>query len=165
MIELARFERQSVWEEWGSMGRRDSQSKACNGGCTWVELDPFQAEMKCLAEAEPVAAAFYRGLMKLAEGNGLGEEDYDAPMGFRLKRKNKPWIAEFKTVDKAGKQDIRLYWGEAPDDRASLAACLIGYKRRGFASDLVGQDRHISSAMGVLQRWCNKHRHECRKQR
>ncbi|WP_433679962.1 hypothetical protein [Nocardia sp. CA-119907] len=166
MISLASIGRQQpVSEDWGSMGRQDSQSKACGGGCSWVELQPFQLEMARLDETEPVAAGYYRRLMKRAEGAGLGEEEYDAPMGLRLPRKNKPWIAEFKTVDSADKLDIRLYWGEAPIDQVSLVACLIGSKRRRSAADLVRQNSHITKAMDALQRWCNKEGHTCRKLR
>ena len=147
------------------MGRLDSQSQACGGGCSWVELPPFQSEMSVLDQTEPVAAGFYRQLMKRAEGTGLGEEDYDAPMGMKLHRKNKPWIAEFKTVDSADKLDIRLYWGEAPAGQQSLVACLVGSKRRGLTIDLVRQNKHITTAMDVLIRWCNKDGHICRKQR
>lgn len=147
------------------MGRRDSQSKACGGGCSWVKLSPFQGEMARLDETEPVAAGFLRQLMARAEGVGIGEEDYDAPMGRRLVRRNKPWIAEFKTVDSAAKRDIRLYWGEAPIDRLSLVACFVGCKRRGFASELVGQDSHIMTAMSVLQRWCTGEGHTYRQLR
>ncbi|MFD6215408.1 hypothetical protein [Nocardia salmonicida] len=116
-----------------------------------------------LDAAEPVAAGFFRQLMHRAEGVGLGEEDYEAPIGFRVTYKNKPWIAEFKTEDSGQKQDVRLYWGEAPVEQQSLVACLIGLKRRGLRLDLVRQDKHIVGAMGVLQRWCNKSGYTCRK--
>ncbi|WP_433568135.1 hypothetical protein ACQP1O_43045 (plasmid) [Nocardia sp. CA-151230] len=137
---------------------KDSRSKASNGGCTWVKLDTFEVEFTELDDSEPVAAGYFEALMDRAEGSGVGEEDYDAPMGLRLTRLNKPWIAEFKTKDRTEKNDIRLYWGEAPVDKPSLVACLVGTKPanvepRGF---LPRQDKHITRAMDRLISWCRR---------
>ncbi|WP_153348566.1 hypothetical protein [Nocardia aurantia] len=132
-----------------------------------MELDTWRNEFDALDEAEPVAAAFFRGLMRRAQKHGLGDGDYRAPVGLKLSRLNRPWIAEFRTLSGNETQHLRLYWGEAPEDDKSLVACLVGAKaaRTPLHRSLPTQDRHIGTAMDRLAGWCRSAATTCRKLR
>jgi hypothetical protein len=132
-----------------------------------VKLDSWSFEYEQLDEDQPAAAGFFRRLMARAESSGIGDEDYKAPIGHRLKfRLYKPWIAEFRTKNSSETEDVRMYWGEAPPDAKSLAACLIGSKPANTTANrsLPRQDAHIGKAMDRLDSWCRNNDATCRKQ-
>ncbi|MGY1948635.1 hypothetical protein [Nocardia asiatica] len=146
----------------------DEQTIACDGDCKWVQLDEFKREFAELEDRDPVSYDFLVVLMDAAAGEGIGPEDYKAPIGRRLVRRERPWIGEFRVdgpTDRSGRcEQHRMYFGEAPVDRKSLAACLIGSKPSKTLPHIwrPKQDRHIGWAMDRLRAWCRRSDVTCR---
>ena len=143
------------------------RSKASNGGCRWERTDKFREELEELHHTDGAVAGYFEALMEAAgDAQGLGVEDYSAPLGSNFVRQKKPWIAEFGRDTRTGGQ-CRMYWGEAPEDEMSLIAASIATKPRaasGFSratstwkNARVKQDSHIRTAMDRIQAWCRQH--------
>lgn len=139
------------------MIRRGAPSRAEAGYCEWRTTDPYEAVRATLeAERNPAdpddetpfevdALELLDALMEAATVDGLGEADYDAPIGERIHRLNKPWLGELRRPGSRG---------EASAAAASTAS--ISLSRRSTESCLRpfwGSRRHVrcASASAVVR--------------
>ncbi|MGW4366280.1 hypothetical protein ACWEKT_11595 [Nocardia takedensis] len=132
-------------------------------------MSEFVREFNSLEEVDPLSYDRFMVLMDLAERGTLRPDDYKAPIGRGLtQRRTRPWLGEFQADgfrNHRGRCDQhRLYFGEAPVEKNSLTACLIGTKQSKTEPRIwrPKQDRHIGKAMDRLLSWCKRGGHLCR---
>lgn len=166
-------------DEGWSMGRRRSRAEL--GNCEWHYHDVFrQKRAELEAERHPsfpdddepweyAALEHMDALIEAAESRGgLGENQYDAPVGRDLAVRPLPWLGELKARgvhrrNEGGARQYRLYFAEPQIDRALLAAHLGHKSHREMTASVGGSRRPRSSAAqtkamrvaaGNTKRWC-----------
>lgn len=112
------------------------------------------------------ALEFLDALIEAATLDGLGAAQYDAPIGDRLERTNKPWLGELEATgvhrrSEGGAREYRIYFGE-PDIENLLLASFFAWKTFAEMNERVGattrpkssdkQSKHIQIAMDALMR-------------